>query len=239
MYIELIYILNFLLDYMILYGTKRLLKINTTIKRLFIASLIGSLTTNILFISINSISLFIIKVIVSIIMNLVAFKKENLIKNTLYFYLISIIIGGSIYLLDIKTAYLKIIILIVIPPLIIYLYIKENTNYKLNYKDKYIVKITVENKVYNLEGFVDTGNHLKDPVTKKSVILVNLELPLNKVLYIPYKALNTEGIIPCIKPEKIEIDNKIITNCLIGIAKDKITIPGINCILPNKLKEEL
>lgn len=239
MYIELIYILNFLLDYMILYGTKRLLKINTTIKRLILASLIGSLTTNILFISINSISLFIIKVIVSIIMNLVAFKKENLIKNTLYFYLISIIIGGSIYLLDIKTAYLKIIILIVIPPLIIYLYIKENTNYKLNYKDKYIVKITVENKVYNLEGFVDTGNHLKDPVTKKSVILVNLELPLNKVLYIPYKALNTEGIIPCIKPEKIEIDNKIITNCLIGIAKDKITIPGINCILPNKLKEEL
>lgn len=239
MYIELIYILNFLLDYMILYGTKRLLKINTTIKRLILASLIGSLTTNILFISINSISLFIIKVIVSIIMNLVTFKKENLIKNTLYFYLISIIIGGSIYLLDIKTAYLKIIILIVIPPLIIYLYIKENTNYKLNYKDKYIVKITVENKVYNLEGFVDTGNHLKDPVTKKSVILVNLELPLNKVLYIPYKALNTEGIIPCIKPEKIEIDNKIITNCLIGIAKDKITIPGINCILPNKLKEEL
>lgn len=239
MYIELIYILNFLLDYMILYGTKRLLKINTTIKRLILASIIGSLTTNILFISINSISLFIIKVIVSIIMNLVAFKKENLIKNTLYFYLISIIIGGSIYLLDIKTAYLKIIILIVIPPLIIYLYIKENTNYKLNYKDKYIVKITVENKVYNLEGFVDTGNHLKDPVTKKSVILVNLELPLNKVLYIPYKALNTEGIIPCIKPEKIEIDKKIITNCLIGIAKDKITIPGINCILPNKLKEEL
>lgn len=239
MYIELIYILNFLLDYMILYGTKRLLKINTNIKRLLLASLIGSLTTNILFININSISLFIIKVIVSIIMNLVAFKKENIIKNTIYFYLISIIIGGTIYLFDIKVSYLKLIILVLIPPIIIYLFVKEQINYKLNYKDKYIVRITIEDKVYNLEGFIDTGNHLKDPITKKSVILVNLEIPLNKVLYIPYKALNTEGIIPCIKPEKIEIDNKLITNCLVGISKDKITIPGINCILPNKLKEEL
>lgn len=239
MYIELIYILNFLLDYMILYGTKRLLKINTNIKRLLLASLIGSLTTNILFININSISLFIIKVIVSIIMNLIAFKKENIIKNTIYFYLISIIIGGTIYLFDIKVSYLKLIILVLIPPIIIYLFVKEQINYKLNYKDKYIVRITIEDKVYNLEGFIDTGNHLKDPITKKSVILVNLEIPLNKVLYIPYKALNTEGIIPCIKPEKIEIDNKLITNCLVGISKDKITIPGINCILPNKLKEEL
>lgn len=239
MYIELIYILNFLLDYMILFGTKRLLKINTNIKRLLLASLIGSLTTNILFININSISLFIIKVIVSIIMNLIAFKKENIIKNTTYFYLISIIIGGTIYLFDIKVSYLKLIILVLIPPIIIYLFVKEQINYKLNYKDKYIVRITIEDKVYNLEGFIDTGNHLKDPITKKSVILVNLEIPLNKVLYIPYKALNTEGIIPCIKPEKIEIDNKLITNCLVGISKDKITIPGINCILPNKLKEEL
>ena len=44
-YIELIYILNFLLDFMILYGTKRLLKISKDIKRQIYASILGSITT--------------------------------------------------------------------------------------------------------------------------------------------------------------------------------------------------
>ena len=57
--------------------------------------------------------------------------------------------------------------------------------------------------------------------------------------YVLYKALNTEGIIPCIKPDKIMINNKQIKNYLVGLATDKFTIDNVNCILPNKLKEDL
>ena len=44
-YLEYIFIINFLLDFMILYGTKRILKINKLNIRLLLSSLIGSLST--------------------------------------------------------------------------------------------------------------------------------------------------------------------------------------------------
>ena len=124
-------------------------------------------------------------------------------------------------------------------PVVIYIVVKELSNYKLNIQDKYIVTISYKNKKYQLEGFIDTGNKLKSPISNKSVILVNLKINTDNIIYIPYKALNTEGIIPCIKPDKVIINNKVINNCLIGLSKDKFQIEGYNCILPNKLKEDL
>ena len=130
-------------------------------------------------------------------------------------------------------------IIIFISPIVIYILLKEINNFKLHLKDKYLVTITYKNKEYKLEGFIDTGNRLKSPISNKPIILVNLKLPLENVLYIPFKALNHDGIIPCIKPDKVEIDCKKIDNCLIGISKDKFSLNGLNCILPNKLKEIL
>ena len=131
---------------------------------------------------------------------------------------------------------LGIIISIILIILIIY---KVFLNYKEKIINKYLVKIIYQKKEYLLEGFIDTGNRLVSPIKKESIILVNLKIPLKKVIYVPYKALNTSGIIPCIRPDKILINNKEITNCLIGIANEKFALKDIDCILPNKLKEEL
>ncbi len=239
-YLEYIFIINYLLDFMILYGTKRILKINKSNYRLLISSLIGSLSTFILLINISNLLLFIIKIILSIIMIIISFGKQNLKENIFYFYLISITIGGIIYLFDLKTTpYLNMFLITILTPIILYILIHEYTNFKLNIKDKYDVLITINNKDYHLEGFIDTGNRLKSPISNKSVILVNLKLPLDNVLYIPYKALNTTGIIPCLKPQKVLINGQHINNCLIGLSKDKFSLNGLNCILPNILKEIL
>lgn len=90
-----------------------------------------------------------------------------------------------------------------------------------------------------MEGFIDTGNRLVSPIKKEPVILVNLKLSVKKIIYVPYKALNTQGIISCIRPDKVIIGNKEFNHCLVGLAKDKFTIDGVSCILPNKFKEEL
>ena len=76
-----------------------------------------------------------------------------------------------------------------------------------------------------------------DPISKKSVVLVNLSIDSDRFIYVPYKALNTTGIIKCIKPDKVIINNHVF-DCLIGISKDKFNLEE-NCILSNKLKEEL
>lgn len=239
-YIEMIYILNFLLDFMILYGTKRLLKINKSIIRIIISSIFGSLTTILLELHLTTIELLFIKIIFSFLMIMIAFGIKNIIKNLLYFYAISTIIGGLIYLFDLNiNFYMNFILLMIIFPIIIYLIIKESINYKVNINNKYLVTIKYNNKTYKLEGFIDTGNKLKSPISNKSVILVNLKIKFNNVIYIPYKALNTEGIIPCIKPDKVLINNKEYNNYLVGLAKEKFSLKDYNCILPNKLKEDL
>ena len=240
MYIEFIYIINFLLDFMILYGTKRLLKINKSNIRIVLSSSVGMMSTLLIYIKISSIELFIIKIIFSFIMIIVAFGFNNIIKNTIYFYLLSIILGGMIYLFDFDVGlYTNFIVIVVGSPIVLFLIVKELINHKYNINDKYSVSIIYNKKTYRLEGFVDTGNKLESPISKKSVILVNLKINTNKLIYIPYKALNTSGVIPCIRPDKVIVNDKIIDNCLIGLSKDKFELNGCNCILPNKIKEDL
>ena len=239
-YLEFIFIVDYLLDFMILYGTKKILKISTSTIRIYIGSLIGSLSTFLLFIKINSTQLFLLKVIISTLMILISFKRKNFLTNIFYFYLISILIGGVIYLIDLESNYyLQLVLIILTTPILIFILKKELKRYKEIYKNKYIVKIRYKNKTYQLEGFIDTGNRLISPIKKQSVILVNLNINSKELIYVPYKALNTTGVIPCIRPDEIIIENKIFNNCLIGLSKDKFSLNGLNCILPNKFKEEL
>lgn len=240
MYLEFIFMINFLLDFIILYGTKRILKINTPHYRLIIGSLIGALSTFLLFINLSNIVLSLIKILLSILIITVSFGFNNIFTKLFYFYLISIIIGGTLYLFDLNSNYyFNFFLLIFISPLIILLLVKEFLSYKNNYSNKYEVSIYIKKKKYLLEGFIDTGNRLESPIKKEPVILVNLELKAKKIIYVPYKALNTSGIIPCIRADKVIVNQKEFKNCLIGLAKDKLEVPGINCILPNKFKEEL
>ena len=236
-YLDLILIINFIIDYLLLYGTKKILKNKTSIKRILLGSIIGSISSLLLIYQNN----IIIKILLSILIIIITFGINNIIKNITYFYLLSIILGGTLYLFDLNIYKLNYQILLLISPILIYLYIKENIKYKNIYLNNYIVEIYINNKLYKLEGMIATGNELKDPYKKRSIILVNINLDYRKFkfLFVPFNALNTQGIIPCIKPDKIIINNKIFTNYLIGLSKDKFHLNGVECILPNTIKEEL
>ena len=117
--------------------------------------------------------------------------------------------------------------------------LKSFLKYKETISHKYIVHIYYHKKRYDLEGYIDTGNQIESPLKKESVILVNLTLPFHKIIYVPYSTLNSRGVVPCIRPDKVIINQKEFTHCLIGMVKDTISIAGCSCILPNSFKEEL
>jgi len=176
----------------------------------------------------------------SIGMILISFGKYNFIKNTEYFYLLSIITGGVFYLFDLpKNILVRYSLLIIGSGIIILLLIKEFLHYKEKIVNKYRVHIYYEKKWYELEGFIDTGNQIVSPLKKESVILVNLNLPFHKIIYVPYQTLDSRGVVPCIRPDKVVIEEKEFKDCLIGLVKDKIQINGCSCILPNSFKEDL
>ena len=253
-YLDIIIIINFFIDFILLYGTAKLLKKSITLKRLLIGSLFGTITICFLFFNLNTLELFIYKVLISILIILVTFGTKDFKKNITYFYILSIILGGALYLLDItftykstglvfvKNAYfLNFTLILVCAPIIIYLYIKEHKAFKLLISNKYIIEIYINNNKYTLEAILDTGNNLVDPYKNRPIILIDkpVEQKRKKIIYVPYKALNTNGVIACILPEKVFINNKEFKNCLIGLSKDKFSLNGVSCILPNKFKEDL
>lgn len=135
------------------------------------------------------------------------------------------------------------IVLLIISPLILYLYLKQGLYLKNNYSNYYIVDIYFKDEKMSVSAFLDTGNKLIDPYLRRPIILVSkkeLHGCYNEedIILVPYESLNHHGILKCIKPDKITILGVgIRKNLLIGIAEEKINIDGIDCILNTELLE--
>lgn len=239
-YYEVIYCLNFLLDFMILFGTKRILKRKTSYYRLILGSLVGSFSIVLLFIKMSSFHLLFFKLCFSFIMIFISFGFSSVWTNLGVFYMISFLLGGFFYGIDLSfhplSSYLFLIMgSISMISIIIFSFLK----YKEIIPNKYMVFITIRKKTYQLEGLLDTGNQLISPYHGESIILVNLNISSKKWIYVPYKALNTSGVVCCIRPDKVLVNKQEIPHCLIGIAKEKFSLGGVQCILPNSIKERL
>ena len=107
-YLDVIFLINFFFDFFLLMITSILLRRKVKFKNMILGSLIGALSIFVLFININSFELFIIKIIISLIMVLVTFKYKNIrytLKNIVYLYFTSMILGGVLYYLNVEFSY--------------------------------------------------------------------------------------------------------------------------------------
>lgn len=242
-YLDLVFFLNIFLDFILLMSVSVVLTRNVSLKRIFLGSIIGGGSTFILFFSISSIILFLIKLFLGFFMVLVTFGYHSLkytYNNLFYLYTISFSIGGVLYLLMNK-GYYNYLILIIGFLVVSYLYVKQIKKFKTNYSDYYQVKVYLKNQVLNLTGYLDTGNKLYDNYKNRPVIITSKKImyDLEDIIYVPYVSLNDEKIIKCLKVDKIIINNKVFHNYLIGLSDQKILIDGVNCILHSKMKGEL
>ena len=253
-YLDLVFFINFFFDFLILLGTKYVVKEVTPIWRVVLGSLFASGTIFLLFLSLSSFLLFLFKVIISAFIILITFGRRNFFTDFLYFYLISIILGGFLYLFDISFTYqnqgvlfyghglgLNFLAILILTPVFLFFYVKEYRKNKRISSVIHSVEISIGNKTYRLKGLLDTGNQLRDPCTGKCVILVSpqVSFPLSHYFYVPYKALNTSGIIPCCKVDRVIVDDHVFSKCLVGVSKEKFSLGGVDCILPNQFKEDL
>lgn len=251
LYLDVIFIINIWFDFLILLCVSLLLKRNIKFKRIIFGSLFGSLTFFLLFLKLNSSLLILYKLIISILICIITFSFKNLkytFNNLLYFYLVSIILGGGIYLLNnlfksvlTLNSILNYLILLIISPIIIFIYLSQTKNLRNNYSNYHKVDILYKNKLYHLNGYLDTGNNLFDPYKKRKIILVKLNIKYDdtSIIYTPYESLNNVGVIKCLKVDKLFVDKKEFNNYLIGLSNDNFRIDGINCILHNSMKGEL
>ena len=260
-YLDLILILNFIFDFLLLLSVSIILRRNVKINRIMLGAFFGGISIFTLFMKLNSLQLFLIKVVISIFMILISFGYKNIrytLKNIIFLYLASIILGGFLYFLNIQFSYknnglvfyhnglsINFIFLIIFSPIILYIYIKESKKLRTNYSNYYKVNLYItDNTIIKLNAYLDTGNKLTDPYKKRPIILIDkkeLLFDINefKMVLVPYETVGNQGLLRCIKAKKINIEGVgEKKNFLVGIMEDKIKIDGVNCIINTKLLEE-
>ena len=235
-----VFILNILLDFILLMSVSIILTRNAQLKRIVLGSMIGGVSTLLLFVNINSILLFIFKIILGIIMVIATFSFRNIkytLNNLFYLLTISFILSGILYLLFDKKNY-NYVILTIIFIFVSIVYAKQLKKYRENYSNYFKVQIFYQNNTYNLIGYLDTGNKLYDHFKHRGVILTDCKIKIKdeNIIYVPFTSVNTEGIIKCFKPDKLIVNNRKCSNYLVGVSNKKFKIDGINVILHSKMK---
>ena len=252
-YIDLILILNFFQDFILLFSVSMVLKRKASINRLIIGAAVGGISILFLFFNLNT---FILKIFISIIMILISFGYGSIkyfFMNIISLYISSIILGGFLYFLNLEFSYdrvgiifinkgisINIIVIMLLSPLFIYIYVKYVKKLKYNYSNYYNVKIFYQKKIYEYVGYMDTGNVLVDSLTNKPVILIDkrkLLFNIKEFRIIPYMSINGTSFIKVFKVSKIVIDDNEYKNVLLGIM-DNICLDGVDLILNRKLLEE-
>ena len=237
-YIDELILLNFIIDFLILKTTSKILKINTTTLKIVLSSIFGEISILYLLINLNNIELTIFKLLIGIIMNLIAFGFNDLkefIKKLIYFYMFSFFLGGTLYYLKIESLVRYQYYLLLIPLIM-------NTLKYFTYNLKNIIslrhKVTIylkNGKVLYLNGYMDTGNTLKEPYTNKNVIIINKQIDENFFL-VPFKTIDNSSLIKCFKPKKVFIDGLgERKDIVVGISNKKFK--GFNCLLNYNLME--
>ena len=255
-YVDILFFINTFFDFILLLSTSLLLKRRVKIIRIVLGSIVGGLSIIFLFFKISSFTLFIFKILIAIIMCIISFNYKNYkytIKNVLYLYLISIVLGGFLYFLNIEFSYknnglifyhkgisINIILILIISPILLFLYVKEMNKVKDVYSKIYDVDIYFRNKNIVLKGFLDTGNNLIDPYKNRPVIIINYSIIKDyiknyKRIMVPYNTVDNTGIMECVKPTKIIINNNTYNDILIGLSYKNINISEVDCILNNTL----
>lgn len=265
-YVDIILIENLIMNYAILYTTFFIKKIKVSKIRILISAIIGAIYTIIIFVpKIGKFNNIISKILLSCAMIRVIHKERRLkkfIELLLMFYLTSFTIGGFAFAISFlkhgqiynynNSLIIEFPVVSSIVALFIGIFLIKNVfkNIKnLIKKDDifYQLEIYIEKKKSSINAILDTGNMLKDPITKTPVIIVNKnsiknilpqELLYNietilggdclgklnnekiakRITIIPYTSLGNEnGMILGVKPDKIKIEGKVIKNVVIGV----------------------
>lgn len=249
-YLDYVFFINFLFDFILLLTISIILKRNIKLKRIIIGSIYGGINTFIMLLEISSLFYFILKMITGLLMIIITFKYKNIkytITNYIYLLILSILLGGTLYLINIEIGYEHIgmlfftngkkvnsIILFIISIIIMIIYTKILKKYQKEINLYYKVDLYINNKKIKLNGYLDTGNKLSSPYNNKPISIINKDIlkDIDNFIYIPYNTINGNSIMKCIKVDKIYISSiGYKYNVLIGISNDKFLLEGIDIIL--------
>lgn len=164
---------------------------------------------------------------------------KNVLNSSAIFLLSASFIGGNIIAMRLDYRFIAQIIGYIFSILILYILYRAYKNRQLFNKLKCQMKIAIDNKIFELNAFIDTGNNLKDDISGESVIFVcedRLEKELSKEILSILKSevLNLDekyyGKIKMFTYRTIENENKV----AIGLKAENIIIKYGQTVIKNE-----
>jgi len=225
-YLDVILVENFIVDMFLLIISFNLMRIKVNNKRLILGAIIGSAYTIVMiFEELSVYSGIIFQLFIAYMINLIilGIKKWRLaLKSCVVFVFSSFILSGICYYLCQKEMGYSFVNgtcikefsskNILISLMVIYIFIERVMSLlrEKNFVSNFIFKIeiNINNEKYVVNGFLDTGNELREPVTNLPCILVekdvfqNLDIAKENCFYINYSAIGYDG-----KLVGFEVDN--------------------------------
>ena len=182
-YVEYVFVENFIIDFILLFITGKLIKRVIIFKRLIIASLVGSLYVILTFyIGREFMAFFIVKFSISVLMIIIAFDSKGILTNIrviICFYITSLIMVGIIsalyYFTYDKLTVNAIIMSIFTGYAALHFFFKEIKDRINRHNYKRTVNVSIGGISKTFRGYIDTGNELTDPMTGKHVMVVNID----------------------------------------------------------------
>ena len=191
-YLDVIFLENIVINYIILYVTGIISKVQIKQNRLFLGALIGAIYSVIYYLfKLKIYSSFIVKIILSIVIIYVAFNSNNfkdLLKKVLLFYLTSFVFGGAaiaiIYMVNsqnitiqngvlVGSYTLKTVLIGIVVAYFTIIFAFKIIKTKISKKDLICeIEVTLNNKKIRTIALIDTGNMLKEPITNLPVIVM-------------------------------------------------------------------
>ncbi len=254
-YVDVVFLENILLNYIIILATGIISKSKINYFRILISSLIGGIfvITNYVFGISQNTNLF-FKLLLSVLMILIGFKEhkfKKIVKQFVFFYLVSFTFGGIAFMLlflvspdDIVfeknhftgTYPIKMTLIAGGVGLVIIIIVSNIIRSRMTTKEMLCeIEIFYLGKNKRIKSMIDSGNLLKDPISKSDVIIVEKDSLTNIVSENILKNIST-----IVKGEWLDSDNihsyklKVIpfsslgndNGILIGFKPDYIKIYG-------------
>lgn len=215
------------MDFILLLMVSKLSQTKTTGVRIVLGSIIGAIISCLLLISNNLLPILriiISYIITSVVMILICFRYESvrkLVTLVLYLYGVTILLGGILCSLFFNTSLVKYInqllgtkgnqsisifvlgiavgVLVVCLPFVI----RYVNAFRKRMNNIFDVSILLENRRIAAKALLDTGNHLREPLTNKPVIIVEKTLLkqimtkelleyTTRIKVIPYRSIGKE-----------------------------------------------
>lgn len=258
-YIDVIFLINFVCDYFLIDLTNRILCITSPRSRIFLSAFLGGVMGILFFMpDLNFLATVAGGICQASILGVVAFvpcKPREYQKAVLLVYALSMLLAGAMFfdmmisgggIVKNGVFYYSLPRVVMISA-IVYLIIRFGLTKIREMVKKRVSGVILEagGKRVRVKAFVDTGNSLTEPVSKKPVMLIEEEVlrelfgegcSLNNLIEwvqkdrirnIPYTTIDKEGILPGIVLDRIYIDGRCIENAVVAVCDRKLKYPAI------------